>query len=348
MSQNTTQINVDGKQYVFHCNSYTTVTNHCLEDVSLSLEARGLLVTMFSLKDDWHYSIQGLTKILPHGSNKISRVIKELEDHGYVERSRTRNKAGQFVYSFHFFEESQIYHDERSGKNHKTVKNISIPQSEVVDETRMDTESYPAFQNEDVEIGDVESPVVENDAQSNTQNQKTNINLLKSINHSERNENKATALSSQEPDDAIDVMDRKMAIRDEFKEKLCYEQLLMSHPEQRKLVELIFEVIAETLAHSEVNYKKISGQSYSYMELKATLEDLEYEHLEYVLSCIAQSEPCIKSPANYVLQCLLKAGTMDVYNSYRTKKVYRPANRFTQFQQNEYDYEALEEALLDN
>ena len=212
----------------------------------------------------------------------------------------------------------------------------------------MDTESYPAFQNEDVEIGDVESPVVENDAQSNTQNQKTNINLLKSINHSERTEQKTTALSLHDTDDEIDVMDRKMAIRDEFKEKLCYEQLLMSHPEQRKLVELIFEVIAETLAHSEINYKKISGKSYSYMELKSTLEELEYEHLEYVLSCIAQSEPCIKSPANYVLQCLLKANTMDVYNSYRTKKTYRPANRSNNFQQNEYDYEALEEVLLDN
>ena len=348
MSQMNTTAYADDQELVFHCDTFTVLKNHSLEDMSLSLEARGLLATMFSLRNDWKYSIAGLYAILPHGKGKISRVIKELEEHGYVVRESYRDKKGHFKHKYHIYDESQIYHDEHSGKRRKSSYDNPCLENEDTDESIENTGFDPCLQNGDTDIRDTDIPAPENDAQLKTNKSNTNIKLLKSINHGSAPKARAAALPLHEPDDVIDVMDKKMAIRDEFKEKLCYEQLLMRHPEQRKLVELIFEVIAETLAHSEINYKKISGKSYSYMELKSTLEELEYEHLEYVLSCIAQSEPCIKSPANYVLQCLLKARTMDVYNSYRTKKVYRPANRFNNFQQNEYDYEALEEALLDN
>ncbi len=72
------QENQDIMKVEFHCESYTTITNHCLEDTTLPMDARGLLVTMLSLKDDWNYSIAGLTGLGPDGETKIRRMLNDL------------------------------------------------------------------------------------------------------------------------------------------------------------------------------------------------------------------------------------------------------------------------------
>lgn len=67
---------------------YTTVHNGFLRDKSLSINARGILITMLSLPDNWNFSIKGLASILPDGEKKVSSALKELEHHGYLVRER--------------------------------------------------------------------------------------------------------------------------------------------------------------------------------------------------------------------------------------------------------------------
>ena len=74
---------------------FTVLDNGIFRDKRLSLKARGLLVTMLSLPDDWNYTIEGLSKILKEGQSCIKSVLKELEDNGYLVRKQIREKNGR-------------------------------------------------------------------------------------------------------------------------------------------------------------------------------------------------------------------------------------------------------------
>lgn len=75
---------------------FTVVDNFALRDDRLSLKARGLLVTMMSLPDNWKFSENGLCSILPKdGQASIRSGLKELEAVGYLTRTRTRDSGGR-------------------------------------------------------------------------------------------------------------------------------------------------------------------------------------------------------------------------------------------------------------
>lgn len=80
-----------------HKNGYTVMDNGVFKS-SLSLKARGLLSTMMSLPEAWHFSERGLAAMLPKdGRDSIRTGIKELEDAGYLTRERIRDDKGQII-----------------------------------------------------------------------------------------------------------------------------------------------------------------------------------------------------------------------------------------------------------
>ena len=74
---------------------YTVMSNHHLKNRSLSLKAKGLLSVMLSLPDEWDYTLRGLAAISKEGVDAIREAIRELEDAGYIVRSRKKKKKGQ-------------------------------------------------------------------------------------------------------------------------------------------------------------------------------------------------------------------------------------------------------------
>lgn len=75
---------------------FTVVDNYALRDDNLSLKARGLLVTMLSLPDNWQFSENGLCSIFKKdGQASIRSGLKELEEFGYLVRTRTRDNLGR-------------------------------------------------------------------------------------------------------------------------------------------------------------------------------------------------------------------------------------------------------------
>ena len=74
--------------------NYTTMSNYHLRDKQLSLKAKGLLSFCLSLPETWDYSIMGLTAVCKEGRDCIMTTLKELEEHGYLRRERTRNPDG--------------------------------------------------------------------------------------------------------------------------------------------------------------------------------------------------------------------------------------------------------------
>lgn len=81
---------------------FTTVHNAFLRDNKLGATARGVLLTMISMPENWKFSIKGLSAILPDGERKISTALKELENRGYLIRKRiyVNGKIAEWIYLF--------------------------------------------------------------------------------------------------------------------------------------------------------------------------------------------------------------------------------------------------------
>ena len=67
------------------------------QDARLSLEARGLLVMMASLPDNWSYSETGLASKAGCGRQKVNRILRELIDAGYLLREQRHGEHGKFA-----------------------------------------------------------------------------------------------------------------------------------------------------------------------------------------------------------------------------------------------------------
>ena len=73
---------------------YTVMSNHHLRNKELSLKAKGLLSQMLSLPEDWDYTLAGLSLINREKIDAIREAVRELENAGYIQRSRERDEKG--------------------------------------------------------------------------------------------------------------------------------------------------------------------------------------------------------------------------------------------------------------
>lgn len=83
-------------------NPYTMVNKSVFENSSLSWEARGVLAYLLVKPDDWQVRTNDLLKQAPQsgpgkcGGDKLARILKELEDAGYLVRERRAAAGGRF------------------------------------------------------------------------------------------------------------------------------------------------------------------------------------------------------------------------------------------------------------
>ena len=96
MSQ--TMIRVDKKT------NFVVLNKDALQDVNLSWKAKGLLVYLLSLPDNWQIYIEELSAHAKDGVDSTASAIKELMKNGYITRERIRNEKGQlknYIYTVH-------------------------------------------------------------------------------------------------------------------------------------------------------------------------------------------------------------------------------------------------------
>ena len=76
--------------------NYARIANSVFEDRRLSWEARGLMGYLLTKPDDWKVRLYDLIAQGPAGVHKIRRMLRELEEVGYLYRKRLRRKDGTF------------------------------------------------------------------------------------------------------------------------------------------------------------------------------------------------------------------------------------------------------------
>ena len=108
---------------------YTKIPNETLQDTSLSFEAKGLLVLILSLPENWEIHKSWLQKQAPKcGQDKLKRLLKELTDTGYMVKKVKQSEDGKlagwdwFVYPEKQLEAAKIEISTVGVKNRPTVK----------------------------------------------------------------------------------------------------------------------------------------------------------------------------------------------------------------------------------
>lgn len=76
---------------------YTAMSTHHLRNPRLSLKAKGLLSSLLASPPGWQASVAGYAQTCKDGKAAITSAIKELEEEGYVLRSRLHDGKGKFV-----------------------------------------------------------------------------------------------------------------------------------------------------------------------------------------------------------------------------------------------------------
>ena len=131
--------------------NYTVMSNHHLQDKRLSLKAKGLLSYMLSLPDDWDYSLKGLTTGCRDGIDSVRSAIHELEDGGYLCRSKVRDARGRIIdYNYEVFE---------------------LPQKERIEKRPAPVPNSPSSENPMSGFPTLENPTQQNTNKQNTKRQ---------------------------------------------------------------------------------------------------------------------------------------------------------------------------------
>lgn len=108
--------------------SFSIVSNHTFNDARLTWEARGVLAYLFTKPDGWTVRRTDLIKNAPNGEYQVRRILKELQDTGYMRREKRRHENGKFYYI------TEVYEIPLGGfppavkppaENHTTYKRLS-------------------------------------------------------------------------------------------------------------------------------------------------------------------------------------------------------------------------------
>ncbi len=76
-------------------NPFLVINNHCFKNDKLSLKAKGFLCLIFSLPDDWSFSISGISVLVGESKKSVYKIIQELIDNSYCTKSQ-KKEAGKF------------------------------------------------------------------------------------------------------------------------------------------------------------------------------------------------------------------------------------------------------------
>ena len=261
---------------------FTVIANSVFKDRRLSAKAKGILVEMLSLPENWDYTLKGLTTLFSDGIDSIRQGIKELEENGYIVRERKRDARGRLGGM-----EYVIYETPE-----KAVENSAPESTAPVDDTPVK-----------------DFPVQDESAEDKAM-------LYKELNES-RTKESSTHLSNPYQsitEEAADVMGYDEA-RETVKENIEYEILSERYPVER--LDEIVDIASEALCSKRSSFS-LGKDTYPYALVKDRLLRLDSSHIEYILDCIDGNTTDIRNIKSYLLKTLINApATMDSY--YRTK-----------------------------
>lgn len=75
---------------------YTPIYNQIIQDEGLRLQTRAVFMLMLSCPPGWDFTVRGMAKIAGVSKDTMAKMIRELEEAGYVQRQEQPREGGKF------------------------------------------------------------------------------------------------------------------------------------------------------------------------------------------------------------------------------------------------------------
>lgn len=141
--------------------NFVTVHKSFIHDDNLSWKAKGILLYLLSRPDDWRIYETELNKHSSDGRDSLRTGIKELEQAGYIHRTRRRNEKGQLrEYEYQVFEQPNQIGKTYVGKTNIGKSNTTNNNSTNNNNTNNETgDTSQIFQLISKELEMIQSPL---------------------------------------------------------------------------------------------------------------------------------------------------------------------------------------------
>ena len=255
---------------------YTVMSNHHLRNKELSLKAKGLLSQMLSLPEDWDYTLAGLSLINREKIDAIREAVRELENAGYIQRSRERDEKGRLRGTTYVIYE----------------------------------------QPPKLDLPTLEKPTLENPTQLNKELLKTNLPTKEKLNTdiSSTHSIPFHSLNPSPLEDAAQPPERKRteatdaySVYEEIiKDNIEYDYLIQDRYLDRDRIEEILALILETVCTKRRTIR-IAGDDHPAELVKAKFMKLNGEHIRFVLDCMQENTTKIRNIKQYMKAALFNA-----------------------------------------
>ena len=276
---------------------YTVMSNHHLRNKELSLKAKGLLSQMLSLPEDWDYTLAGLSLINREKIDAIREAVRELENAGYIQRSRERDEKGCLRGTTYVIYEQP--------------PKLDLP-----------TLEKPTLDNPTLEKPMLEKPTLENPTQLNkdilskeqsiTDLSSTDSIPFHSLNplpfaHGEAATPPERKRTEAKSNSAVEIY------REIIKDNIEYDHLIQNCKIDKDRLDEIVDLMLETVCTARKTIR-IAGDDYPAELVKSKFLKLNSSHIEFVLDCMRENTTKVRNIKQYLKAVLFNApSTIDSY-----------------------------------
>ena len=269
---------------------FTVVANCVFKDRSLSAKAKGILVEMLSLPENWDYTLKGLTTLFSDGIDSIRQGINELEKHGYIVRERKRDARGRLGGMEYVIYETP----------HKPVENSidsAAPES-----------PEPTTEKPTQDSSAEEMPTVYKEINKYNKNKSMTFEINKNSFLPEVSENFEDPAPVENPDcrpvGRKEISDTSRA-REEIKRQIEHD-VMVQRCQPSQLDELV-EIMLEVRMNLSPTTRFSRDEVYPTVYVQDRYSRLNAEHIEQVLDGIRENTSKVMHTKAYLMKCLFNA-----------------------------------------
>ena len=290
---------VDDEMAVFRVEKnrgYTVMSNHHLRNKDLSLKAKGLLSQMLSLPEDWDFTLKGLSLINREQIDAIRAAVQELEQAGYIVRSRERDSQGRLRGADYI-----IYEHPQPVPDSPTLENPTLDNP---------TQEKPTQLNKDKQTKD---PLTTDGLTTDS------IPILSPPSPL----GKTAAAPPERKGPGVKSQSAVAVYREIIMDNIEYSHLVQNTRLDRELLDEIVDLLVETVCSARTTIR-IAGDDYPAELVKSKLMKLDSSHIEFVFDCISKNTSEIRNIKKYLLAVLFNAPS--TINGYYTALVAHDMN----------------------
>ena len=263
------------------------------------------------------YQIGEIQEDLGFTKKKAMDLLAELEEFGLLEKKRRGHGLPNILYVKSFMTEKETRGSETGTSEAEQEEDRSPENSTSEPETfdSLDSRSAENCTQEVPKLALLEvpetAPLRSKTNINNTYRSKTESNPIVSTGEEMpvRQDTMRSDVKRYTDTPAVRAKIYEQIIR----ENICYDDLLISHAEDRELIDGITDLILETVVGTRDEIL-IASSCYPADVVRSRFLKLNYSHIEYVLHCLRQNTTKVKNIRKYLLATLFNApSTMDGY-----------------------------------